>query len=293
MEFRLLGPVEAWSTGRRIDVGPRKQRLMLAHLALRVNKSVQVDQLVDLTWPCAPPRTARHAIHVQVSRLRTVFAEVGGREPQIATRGSTYSLHADPMSVDVHRFRALVGAARAEATDADKLVLLRRALGMWHGPPLADVAAPATDELCRGLEESRLAVWEESLDIEVRLGQHGTIVDELFEFVDQHPHRQHVIGLLMLVLYRNGRAPEALRIYRRERTLLAEEFGLDPHPRLQQLERAILRADPSLEPPSLRSSPRAGHLPKPTGTDGRPTTALRHLRRAPDHDADHVVRFAS
>jgi Bacterial transcriptional activator domain len=52
-----------------------------------------------------------------------------------------------------------------------------------------------------------------------------------------------------LALYRGGRAPEALRAYRAVRSRLVDEFGLDPHAQLQQLERAILRGDPLLDLP--------------------------------------------
>jgi replication-associated recombination protein RarA len=52
----------------------------------------------------------------------------------------------------------------------------------------------------------------------------------------------------MLALYRSGRRAEALAVYRRTREMLVEELGLEPSRALQDLERAILRADPALEP---------------------------------------------
>ena len=248
----MLGPVEAWVGGQQIDLGPRKQRLALALLALAVNQPVPVDKLVDLTWPHAPPRTARHAIQVRVSRLRAALAGADGESTQILTRGSTYCLQIDPMCIDAFRFRVLVANARNEA-DPEKVGLLHRALALWHGPALADVLTPSVYELCRGLEEARLAAWEEWLDAEVRLGRHSAVVDQLVELAAQHPDRQRLVALLMLALYRDGRAPEALRTYRLARSRLADEFGLDPHMQLQELEAAILRADPSLEQPPFLS----------------------------------------
>lgn len=247
MEFRLLGPVEVWAGGRQIDLGPRKQRFALAVLALRVNQLVPVDSLVDLTWPNAPPRTARHAVHVRVSQLRSVLAAADGDSARIITRGATYALRADPICIDSHRFRVMVSDARDEAVDTNKVVLLRRALALWHGPPLADVATPPVDQWCRGLEEARLAAVEEWLDAELRLGRHAAIIDQLVELAGLHPYRQRLVALLMLALYREGRAPEALRTYRQVRNQLVDEFGLDPHAQLQQLEGAILRADPVLD----------------------------------------------
>ncbi|MEV6816897.1 AfsR/SARP family transcriptional regulator, partial [Micromonospora sp. NPDC051296] len=248
---RLLGAVEAWSGERQLDLGPRQQRRLLAVLALKVNQLVTVDRLVDLTWPESPPQTARHAIHVHVSHLRAVLATVsaGPDGAEITTRGSAYALRADPMCVDVHHFRALITRGFAASDEVEKGSLLRRALDMWQGPPLADVATPGTDQLCRGLEEARLAALEEWLDTELRRGRHSTIIDELTEFTVQYPFRHRLLAQLMLALYRAGRAPDALDAYRVSRNRLVDEFGLDPGPRIQELESAILRADPALELP--------------------------------------------
>jgi DNA-binding SARP family transcriptional activator len=249
VEFRLLGAVEAWEQNRQLDLGPRQQRFLLAVLALKVNQLVPVDRLIDLTWPDSPPHTARHAIHVRVSQLRAVLANARADRADVGiiTRGPTYALQADPMCVDAHRFRALVTEARTATNDATKAALLRRALDMWHGPPLADVAGAPADRLCRGLEEARLAALEEWLDAELRLGRHEAILDELAESAGQHPYRQRLLAQLMLALYRAGRAPDALVAYRLARSRLVDELGLDPGLQLQKLEKAILRADPALE----------------------------------------------
>jgi ABC-2 type transport system ATP-binding protein len=259
MDFRLLGAVEAWTPERQVDLGPRKQRLVFAVLALRVNQLVPVRRLVDLTWPVSPPETAQHAIHSRVSRLRAALAEAGaGREDvAIVTHGSSYVLRADPMTVDAHYFRCRVARSVAETDDATKVSMLRSALELWHGPPLADVATPlVTEQLCRGLEEIQLTALEECLDGELRLGRHGAVIGELMELVAQHPDRQRLLGQLMLALYRVGRGPDALAAYRSASRRLADEVGLDPEPRLQQLATAILCADPALDlsgPPQPRS----------------------------------------
>jgi ABC-2 type transport system ATP-binding protein len=255
VEFRLLGAVEAWAKDRRLDLGPPKQRFVFAVLALRVNQLVPVDRLVDLTWQQAPPQTAHHAIQVRVSQLRAALAQGGADrgDAQIVTHGSAYVLQADALCIDAHRFRALLAEARAETDDASKVAVFRRALDTWRGPPLADVTTPeVADQLCRGLEEARLAALEECLDAELRLGRHGAVVDELTEFTAQHPYRQRLLAQLMLALYRTGRAPDALSLYRRARSRLVDELGLDPEPQLRQLESAIICADPALELPRPR-----------------------------------------
>jgi DNA-binding SARP family transcriptional activator len=276
VELRLLGPVEAWAGREQIELGPRKQRFALAVLALHVNQSITVDRLVDLTWPERPPRTARHAVQVCVSRLRGTLSEAAGDTVRIVTRGATYALRADPMCIDAFRFRAFVDDARNESADTIRVAMLRRALALWYGPPLADVAYPA-DQLCRGLQEVRLVALEECLEAELRLGRHSVVIDHLVELTAQHPHRQRLVAQLMVALYRDGRAPEALRAYHLVRDQLVDEFGLDPHVDLQQLEGAILRADPLLDLP--RPAP---HLARPDllptrGGHPRPGLLLPHV----------------
>jgi DNA-binding SARP family transcriptional activator len=265
VEIRLLGAVEAWAGKGQLPLGPRKQRFLLAVLALNVNRVMHIDRLVALTWPDKPPYTAQHAIHVRISQLRAVLAMAAADRAgvEIDTQGSTYALRGDGMRVDAHRFRALVARSRSETNDHQKVVLLREALDMWHGPPLADAASPeVAAQLCRGLQETRLAATEEWLDAELRLGRHWAVVDELIELTALHPHRQHLLGRLMLALYRAGRTPDALAAYRAGYRQLVNELGLEPELQLQRLHTAILRGDPALDLP--RPAGQAGLVPLST-----------------------------
>jgi ABC-type multidrug transport system ATPase subunit/DNA-binding SARP family transcriptional activator len=249
VDFRLLGAVEAWFDQQKVDLGPRKQRFLLAVLALHINQLVPVTRLVDLTWPQSPPATAHHAIHVRVSRLRATLTKGGITDTiEIVTHGSSYALRADPMFVDTHRFRALVQAARDHPDDAEKVTLFRESLALWQGPPLVDVTTPEiVDRLFAGLRETRIIALEDCLDAELRLGRHRMVIDELTELVALHPYRQRLVAQLMLALHRSGRAPEALSAYKAARERLVDEHGIDPEPSLRDLENAILRADPTLD----------------------------------------------
>jgi ABC-2 type transport system ATP-binding protein len=262
VDFRLLGAVEVRVSAGRLPLGPRKQRFVLAVLALNVNQVVSVDRLVALTWPDGPPQTAQHAIHVRVSQLRAVLATACAERDgvEIDTQGSTYVLRADGMRVDVHRFRTMVVKARSETDDMVKVCLLRGALGMWNGPPLADVTSTGfAAQLCRGLEETRLAATEDCLEAELRLGRHRAVLDELVELTAIYPYQQRLLGQLMLALYRAGRAADALGAYQVARHHMVNELGIEPEVRLQHLQRAILCADPALDlpftPGSARHSP--------------------------------------
>lgn len=60
---------------------------------------------------------------------------------------------------------------------------------------------------------------------------------------------EQIYAQLMLALYRCGRQADALTAYQRLRRALGEELGISPSNSLRELEVAILRQDPALDPP--------------------------------------------
>ena len=241
MEFRVLGPLEVTDRDRPLSLGGIKQRSLLAILLLHANEVVSSDRLIDELWEEAPPRTAAKSLHVQVSRLRKQLGD--GR---LTTRSPGYVLHVDPSEFDLTRFERLVGEARTAEPEA-AAQMLREALALWRGRPLADLAYQrfAQTEIAR-LEELRLAALERRIDGDVASGRHAEVVGELEALVAEHPLRERPRAQLMLALYRSARQAEALEAYREARRVLSEELGLEPGEDLKQLEEAILRHDPSL-----------------------------------------------
>jgi DNA-binding SARP family transcriptional activator len=250
LEVRLLGPVQVWSGGRQVDIGTRRQRLVLAILALQANSFVPIDRLVDLCWPEGPPQTARRVVQAHVSRLRTAFA-TACQQITFDRQGPAYALRCEPELIDAHRFRALVARART-ADDLASSRLLRAAEALWRGPVLADAATDKVrDRLCQSLEETRLAALEDRLDAELRLGRHATLVDELTGLAATHRYRHRIVRQLALALYRTGRVADALQTCRAATRRLADEMGLDPDAELSGLEIRILRGDPGLDAPPM------------------------------------------
>lgn len=246
LEFFLLGPVQASEAGRPVNLGVRKQRFVLALLALEVNKQVTIERLVELTWPQDPPVTARGMIHTYISGLRAAMAGVGGKPAGVRVdRGAAgYTLCCDPERVDVHRFRALLAGAR-NSDDERRVELLSRALALWRGPALAGAASEEVREnVCRGLDEARLTAVEDLVEARLRLGRHESLLEELLALAAEHPRRPRLTGGLMQALHRAGRTAEALEIYEHARQRLGEELGLDPPAELRELHLTIVRNDP-------------------------------------------------
>lgn len=249
VEFGVLGPVQAVIVGRSADLGERKQRLVLAMLALEVNKVIPVSRFADILWRDSPPNSARRIIQAHVSRLRTALHEAGAAADGTALvrRGSGYLLATDPVSVDAHRFRFLVEDAELRSDDLGKVKVLSEALALWRGPALADAAPDELrQQLCGGLEEARLMAVENLLETKLRLGHHLQVLDELTDLAALHPYRPRITRCLMLALYRACRTADALRSFILLRDRLRRELGLDPPVELTELHVAILRADPGL-----------------------------------------------
>ena len=234
MDYSLLGPLEVRIDGRPISIGRGKQRALLAVLALNAGRVVPAEHLIDELWGEEPPATATTALQVYISRLRKTLGEGA-----IETREPGYLVEGD---VDVRRFDELVSSARrSEPPRAAEL--LSEALGLWRGDALCDCELPL--EAAR-LEEQHVAAIEQRIEADLATGRSSELVAELESLVAEHPLREPCRAPLMLALYRAGRQAEALDSYRAARTALLDELGIEPSPRLQQLEQAILRQDDSL-----------------------------------------------
>jgi DNA-binding beta-propeller fold protein YncE len=198
---------------------------------------------------------------VYLTRLRRLLADRTG-EQLLLTHAAGYVLRVPPDHFDAHRFEAMLEKGRRELAsgEAERASLtLRNALALWRGPALADLAFEsfAQTEIAR-LEELQLAALEARIEADLALGRQDSVVAELETLVAAHPYREGLRAQLMLALYRSGRQAEALETYRRARRTFSEELGIEPGPRLQELEGAILRHDSSLEAPGPEAPPARG-----------------------------------
>lgn len=261
MEFRLLGPLEVVEHDRPVALPQGRARSLLALLALRPGEVVPVDRLIDELWSGDPPVTAGTALQGLVSALRKRL-EPGrsSEEPPtvLVTHTPGYVLAVDHDQVDVHRFQRLVMDA-IPAPAPERASRLRAALALWRGPALADFSyEPFAQAPISTLEELRVTALEARLDADLALGRHAEVVTELEDLVNGHPLREGLLGQLMVALYRCGRQAHALDVYRAARRRLVEELGVEPSPRLQSVERAVLTHDPSLRAPEPVSGPGPG-----------------------------------
>jgi DNA-binding SARP family transcriptional activator/Tfp pilus assembly protein PilF len=287
MWLGLLGPLHVQRDDEVIPVPAAKQRIVLATLLVQSNQVVSLDELTDAVWGGNVPRAARATLRNYVKRLRSGLGqEMAAR---IRTHNPGYRIDLSETELDLALFTKLYveGGAAIQAGRWDEAErLLRRALGLWRGAPLADVPS---EMLRRGevprLEQVRLQALEWRLDAQLHLGRHQEAVPQLHALVTQFPLRERLHAYLMLALYRCGRQADALAVYRGIRRTLVDELAVEPGPELQALQHRVLVRDPRLwdspVPPHPGAEP-VRPLPSPVaGAAGQQAHAAEVARPAP------------
>lgn len=272
-EFRLLGSLEVRTRDRPLALGGLKQRALLALLLLNANRVVARERIVDELWGEDPPETGVATVQVYVSRLRKLLPE-----GTLVTSPPGYLLSVESEALDLRRFERLVAEARS-AQPERAASLLREALELWRGPPLAEFEdEPFARSEGGRLDDLRLAALEDRIEADLALARHADLVGELEVLIEQEPHRERLRAALMLALYRAGRPAEALEAYRSAREAL-DEIGLEPGAALRRLEKQILTQDSGLDP--SRRQPLAVERPALPGPLV-PTSPFPFVGRAPE-----------
>ncbi|MEU0878554.1 BTAD domain-containing putative transcriptional regulator [Lentzea sp. NPDC005914] len=256
MEFVLLGGTAVLADGVPLDLGPARQRCVLAALAVDAGQVVSVERLIERVWGDEPPLRVRATLLNYLSRLRVLLGVAVARRP------GGYALEVERSDVDLFRFRSLCAQARG-ADDRQAEALLRQALALWQGEALTGVESEwATAERDR-LHQQLLDAECDLTEVQLRLGHGDDLVAALSARSAQWPLDERVAAQFMLALHRAGRTADALAHYRQLRERLVGELGTDPAPALQELHQRILDADPAL----TQSSP---EMPVPRQLPGRP-----------------------
>jgi YVTN family beta-propeller protein len=250
VDFLVLGPLEAVGPSGPVAIGGAKPRVLLAVLVLRAGEFVSRSELVDALWPEAPPASAQQSLESYVSRLRSALRDAGAGPEALVSMPRGYRLVRDGNRFDHELFIALsdrAGTALAGGDADGASDLATQALALWRGPALAGVAEErALRADAATLEDRRLTVIEIRAEADLAAGRDAQVIAELSAEASRHPTRERIQELLMMALYRSGRQTEALEVYRDCRERLSDELGLEPGPKLRELQARILNHDPSL-----------------------------------------------
>lgn len=261
MRYLILGTTEAiGSDGTPLPLGGARLRALLAALALRGGRAASATELAEDVYGDAPPQDAPAALQALVGRLRRTL----GRETVLSTPGPGYRLVATPDDIDLYVFERHVRDAgdRLDAGDPDAAAaLLRKALGLFRGPALADLPDPAGVRP----EAQRLAALRQRVEADLRRGATDGLVPELTELTTTYPYDETFRTHLIRALRAEGRHADALAAYESARRTLADALGADPGPELVSLHRELLTGPP---PPKSASGPIRPGPTAPTAPPG-------------------------
>ncbi|SMD21108.1 AfsR/SARP family transcriptional regulator [Kibdelosporangium aridum] len=244
MEFRLLGPLEAWHAGEAVVLGGQRQRTVLAALLMRANSSANVGYLAEAVWE-KPPVAPESNLRTYVAGLRRVFTAAG--ENRLVTRPGGYLITVEPGELDLETFRQLARTGDQAWRDSDfgsAAEHFERALSLWRGQPLAGLTpGPVLRAEIARLEDLRLTIAERYAHALVELGRPEAAVSDLRTLLAEHPLREELWAQLMVALHRAGRQAEALDAFADARRHLVTELGLEPGARLQRVQQEILAGE--------------------------------------------------
>jgi DNA-binding SARP family transcriptional activator len=246
--FGLLGPLLMTVAGTPVPLGTPKQRAVLALLLINRNRAVGTDSLVDAAWGQSPAPAVRASIHSYVSNLRRILGSAGV-DPHIvlASAPPGYRLSVANGDCDLDRFisnkaAGIQAAAAGEFEQASNY--LSAALAEWRGSVLEDLRDFAFVEVfATALMEDYVSAQTTRAEAEIACGRANAVVGELETLAAEHPFHEPLWAQLITAYYVAERQSDALAAYRRLKTVLAEELGIDPGPTVESLHERILRQE--------------------------------------------------
>ena len=225
----------------------RQGREAFALLVMRRGRPVSRDEFVEALWGRTPPEAAGGALSSIVSKLRRLLSVVGvdGASALTSSSGSYElrlpqdawvdhevafsSIHEAETELSAGRYRAAYGPSAVARQIAER-PFLPGSEASW----IEDRRIKLRQALVRALEcRSAVYLWN---------GEHAFAVETAQEAVGLEPFRESAYRLLMRAHAAAGNGAEALRVYERCRSLIADELGVAPSPATKALKNEIIAA---------------------------------------------------
>jgi DNA-binding SARP family transcriptional activator len=250
LDFGVLGPLQVTVNGQAVPLGTPKQCAVLALLLINRNRPVPRDSIINAIWDeDSPEADAIHNLHVYIANLRKVLGS-GGVDPKtvLASARPGYQLNVPDAACDLGRFTT-EKAAGVQAAAAGRFKQasdrLAAALAQWRAPVLEDLREfRFVESFATALIEDKVVAHAVRAESEIACGRGDSVIGELEELVAEHPYREPLWAQLITAYYAAERQTDALDGYRRLKSVLSDELGIDPGPTLRELEQRILRQEP-------------------------------------------------
>jgi DNA-binding SARP family transcriptional activator len=289
LQFGVLGALQVSADGTELSLGAAKQRAVLATLLINRNRPVAIDSLLDTAWRQDPPPEARASLHTYVSNLRRLLSNAGVDPATVLVRAQPgYRLNVSDTACDIGRFVIEQTAgmrAAAEGRFEQASSHLSAALAEWRGPVLDDLRDfEFVEAYAAALGEDRLAAQTARAEAEIACGRAPSIVGELESLAAEQPYCEPLWAQLITAYYLLERQYDALQAYRRLKTTLADELGIDPGPTVRDLHERILRQ----EPLDVKHAARATAKRAVASLDRRTSTSEQSVAAQLRNSAGHI-----
>jgi DNA-binding SARP family transcriptional activator len=249
LTFDVLGPLQMSVNGAPLPLAGAKQRAVLAMLVINRNRPVSSDSLINAAWEDVPPPDPRASLWAFVSNLRRLLATAGA-DPRtiLANAPPGYRLNLPDAACDLGRF-GIYKTAGVQAAAAGHFEQARDhltiALTQWRGAVLDDLRDfRFVEALAPALTEDKLLAHTVRAEVDIACGRADSVIAELEALIVEHPYREPLWAQLITAYYLAERQSDALDAYRRLKTALAEDLGIDPGPVVRNLHERILRQEP-------------------------------------------------
>lgn len=249
IDFGVLGPLQLTVDDAPVPLGTPKQRAVFAMLLMSRNRPVSFQSLIEAAWEQFPPPDPRASLHSYISNIRKLLAGVGvDSRTALASAPPGYRLAVAEKHCDIGRF-VLDKAAGVQAAAAGKFEQasghLSTALAEWRGPVLEDLRDfRFVDAFATALVEDKVLAHTAYAEAEIACGRSYAVIGELETLTAEHPYREPLWAQLITAYYLAERQSDALETYRRLKTTLADDLGIDPGPTVQTLYERVLRQEP-------------------------------------------------
>ena len=239
-QLKILGGFALHSPdGEVVTIASRKDRLVLAYLAVNSSRPQSRERLSSLLWPDRAELQARGSLRQSLATLR----ELLGSEALITSR-ETAAINPSLLESDANRFAALAQAGDSRACD------------LYEGELLAGLES-GSDVFEQWLRTERQRLGDLAAQLVIQLAAApavpnlGNAVALARRLLDHDRLREPLHRALMRLLIKGNDRAAALKAYAACRDALQSELGVEPELETEQLYRDILtgttgRADHSV-----------------------------------------------
>ncbi|MFI7552719.1 AfsR/SARP family transcriptional regulator [Micromonospora sediminimaris] len=251
LQIQILGSVRATIHGQEVDLGPPKQRAVLALLALRADGHVPLDDLITVLWSGRPPVRAASLVHTYVARLRHTLEPDTPRRQRtnvIASAPGGYRLTVADNQLDLLQFRAGIREAAAWHAAGEHEIAFttyRETLERWRDPQLTDLTTLLVEQDDIGpLRQEFLAAALDYIGLGLESGRPEVVLPLAERLAQAEPLNERVQARVLRALARIGQRAWAIERYADVRARLKLDLGVDPGAELTEAYREVLDADP-------------------------------------------------